>query len=257
MRRVPLLAQCRRRRSRPAPGAERGRAPNRARPAALRALPRPADGQAARRAVGDRREGPWASAGATCCVERDRIPRNPRLLGLDSAPMKGRRPNSPRCPPALGWGMLFFVRSLFSYELGALVSPFLLLDYAAPKEFEASGGARRGVGEHPHRGFETVTLVYRGEVEHRDSGGHSGPHRPGRRAVDDGRLRRRARGVPLYRVHENRRHGRDGAAVGEPARPRTSSPLLATKRSSARASPKSPWPAAAGTARVRGRRALR
>ncbi|MBA1147576.1 pirin family protein [Ectothiorhodospiraceae bacterium WFHF3C12] len=79
-------------------------------------------------------------------------------------------------PPHGHWvGDGFPVRSLFSYDrMGARnVSPFLLLDYAGPIEF---GPARRprGVGQHPHRGFETVTLVYRGELEHRDSGGGGG-----------------------------------------------------------------------------------
>jgi len=52
-------------------------------------------------------------------------------------------------------------------------SPFLLLDYAAPTTFTPTT-ARRGVGSHPHRGFETVTIVYDGEVEHRDSTGAGG-----------------------------------------------------------------------------------
>ena len=73
----------------------------------------------------------------------------------------------------------FPVRSLFSYDgLGAHVSPFLLLDYAGPHYFEPTK-ARRGVGQHPHRGFETVTIVYDGEVEHRDSAGHGGVIGPG------------------------------------------------------------------------------
>jgi len=73
----------------------------------------------------------------------------------------------------------FPVRSLFSYnELGQKISPFLLLDYAGPHLFEPTT-ARRGVGEHPHRGFETVTIVYDGEVEHRDSAGNGGIIGPG------------------------------------------------------------------------------
>jgi quercetin 2,3-dioxygenase len=68
----------------------------------------------------------------------------------------------------------FPVRTLFAYpNLGAVISPFLLLDYAGPMEF-APTDERRGVGEHPHRGFETVTIVYEGEVEHRDSSGGGG-----------------------------------------------------------------------------------
>jgi hypothetical protein len=68
---------------------------------------------------------------------------------------------------------------LFSYDrLGRLVSPFLLLDYAGPAQF-APADKPRGVGEHPHRGFETVTIVYRGEVSHRDTSGAGGTIGPG------------------------------------------------------------------------------
>lgn len=68
----------------------------------------------------------------------------------------------------------FPVRTLFAYpNLGQVLSPFLLLDYAGPVEFPPTE-ERRGVGEHPHRGFETVTIVYEGEVEHRDSSGGGG-----------------------------------------------------------------------------------
>jgi quercetin 2,3-dioxygenase len=73
----------------------------------------------------------------------------------------------------------FPVRSLFSYgNLGENISPFLLLDYAGPHTFEPTN-SRRGVGQHPHRGFETVTVVYDGEVEHRDSTGQGGIIGPG------------------------------------------------------------------------------
>lgn len=57
-------------------------------------------------------------------------------------------------------------------------SPFLLLDHAARRSF-APTSKRRGVGEHPHRGFETVTFAYRGEIEHRDSAGGGGLIGPG------------------------------------------------------------------------------
>ena len=83
-----------------------------------------------------------------------------------------------RAPPGHWVGDGFPVRSLFSYDGNAeSLSPFLLLDYAAPTEFKPAS-SKRGVGEHPHRGFETVTIVYQGEVDHRDStgaGGHIGP----------------------------------------------------------------------------------
>nr|WP_253341805.1 pirin family protein [Neisseria sp. HSC-16F19] len=79
--------------------------------------------------------------------------------------------------PGRHWvGDGFPVHNMFGYN-GADVaerSPFLLLDYAAPTEFAPNEGYRRGVGQHPHRGFETVTIVYEGEVEHRDSTGAGG-----------------------------------------------------------------------------------
>ncbi len=68
----------------------------------------------------------------------------------------------------------FPVKSLFSYDrLGQAISPFLLLDYAAPYHFKPTT-AQHGVGSHPHRGFETVTLAYQGEVTHKDSSGSGG-----------------------------------------------------------------------------------
>ena len=86
----------------------------------------------------------------------------------------------------------FPVRSIFSYnDLGKEISPFLLLDYAGPENFPPSE-QRRGVGAHPHRGFETVTIVYSGEVEHRELlwRGRNRPSR--RRPMDDGGLGARA-----------------------------------------------------------------
>jgi len=68
----------------------------------------------------------------------------------------------------------FPVRSVFDYHgLGRELSPFLLLDYVAPYDFPPGTG-KRGVGAHPHKGFETVTVAYQGELEHRDSSGGGG-----------------------------------------------------------------------------------
>lgn len=73
----------------------------------------------------------------------------------------------------------FPVRNLFpSNDLDREVSPFLMLDYAGPQYFEPTDHPR-GVGEHPHRGFETVTIVYKGILAHRDSAGNSGVIGPG------------------------------------------------------------------------------
>lgn len=73
----------------------------------------------------------------------------------------------------------FPARSMFSYNThGQHLSPFLLLDYAGPYSF-APSDTPRGVGQHPHRGFETVTIVYEGEVAHRDSTGAGGTIGPG------------------------------------------------------------------------------
>lgn len=100
----------------------------------------------------------------------------------------------------------FPVRSIFSYnELAQHISPFLLMDYGGPSVFPASDSFhRRGVGEHPHRGFETVTIVYSGQVEHRDSSGGGGVIGPG-----DIQWMTAASGL----VHEER-HGREFSKTG-------------------------------------------
>jgi quercetin 2,3-dioxygenase len=79
-------------------------------------------------------------------------------------------------PQAKHWvGDGFHVYNMFAAHSGdpALTSPFLLLDYAEPTVFEPTE-MKRGVGEHPHRGFETVTFALKGEVDHRDSAGGGG-----------------------------------------------------------------------------------
>ena len=100
----------------------------------------------------------------------------------------------------------FPVRSIFSYnDLAEQMSPFLLLDHAGPADFEPTS-RRLGVGRHPHRGFETVTIVYAGEVEHRDSTGAGGSIGPG-----DVQWMTAGRGI----VHEEY-HGSDYARRGGP-----------------------------------------
>ena len=73
----------------------------------------------------------------------------------------------------------FPVKSIFSYhDIAKDISPFLLMDYAAPTTFPPTT-QKLGVGPHPHRGFETVTIVYEGGVAHRDSSGGGGAIGPG------------------------------------------------------------------------------
>ncbi|MGE0627451.1 MAG: pirin family protein [Hyphomicrobiaceae bacterium] len=90
-----------------------------------------------------------------------------QILGIYSAPRQH-------------WvGDGFPVRSMLSHGAqGQHISPFILLDYAGPAKFTPTT-ERRGVGQHPHKGFETVTIVYEGEVEHRDSTGAGGTIGPG------------------------------------------------------------------------------
>jgi redox-sensitive bicupin YhaK (pirin superfamily) len=100
----------------------------------------------------------------------------------------------------------FPVRTLFAYSSqGEALSPFLLLDYAGPTTFPPTT-RRLGVGPHPHRGFETVTIVYAGEVEHRDSSGGGG-----RIGEGDVQWMTAASGI----VHEEF-HGREYAERGGP-----------------------------------------
>lgn len=73
----------------------------------------------------------------------------------------------------------FPVRNIFSYsDIAAEMSPFLLMDYAGPVNFPPTN-KKLGVGQHPHRGFETVTIVYHGGVAHQDSSGGGGSIGPG------------------------------------------------------------------------------
>jgi quercetin 2,3-dioxygenase len=75
----------------------------------------------------------------------------------------------------------FHVRGFFNAipDAQRKLSPFLLLDYGAPEEFPPTANTRRGVGPHPHRGFETVTIAFQGSVAHHDSTGRGGVIGPG------------------------------------------------------------------------------
>lgn len=100
----------------------------------------------------------------------------------------------------------FPVRTIFSYnDIAKDISPFLLMDYAGPMDFPPNEkAARKGVGSHPHRGFETVTIVYEGEVEHRDSSGGGG-------VIESGDVQWMTAASGL--VHEER-HGRNFSKNG-------------------------------------------
>jgi redox-sensitive bicupin YhaK (pirin superfamily) len=102
----------------------------------------------------------------------------------------------------------FFVSTYFpSAKLPSeRVSPFVLMDYGPTKEFGPLARGKRGVGWHPHRGFETVTLAWEGSIAHRDNAGHAGVIGPG-----DAQWMTAASGIFHEEYHEDeltRRGGR-------------------------------------------------
>ena len=134
----------------------------------------------------------------------------------------------------------FPVRTLFSYDnLGKHISPFLLLDHAGPADFTPTTD-RRGVGQHPHRGFETVTIVYEGEVSTvipPAAGGTIGPGDVQWMTAASGHP---ARGVPLGALRQNRRQRWRWCSCGSTCRPRTKWPRRVTRpfsMATSRASP--------------------
>jgi redox-sensitive bicupin YhaK (pirin superfamily) len=93
----------------------------------------------------------------------------------------------------------FPVYNLFpSSGVEGQIDPFLMLDYVSPYKFGPSKKPR-GVGEHPHRGFETVTIAYQGSVDHRDSAGNAGTIHPG-----DVQWMTAASGVVHEELHERK-----------------------------------------------------
>ncbi len=115
--------------------------------------------------------------GITTWVRVDNLAARPHIHGMNPTPKKVLSTHS---APDRHWvGDGFPVHGMFGYTGDTKrISPFLMLDYAAPIDFDPTP-KRRGVGTHPHRGFETVTIVYAGEVEHRDSTGSGGVIGPG------------------------------------------------------------------------------
>jgi redox-sensitive bicupin YhaK (pirin superfamily) len=160
-----------------------------------------------------------------------------KILGIHSAPK----------PHWVGDG--FPVRSLFAYGAQSqALSPFLLLDYAGPAQFTPAAKPR-GVGAHPHRGFETVTIVYAGEVEHRDSSGGGGTIGPG-----DVQWMTAAAGI-LHDEFHSQAFTRNGGTlemvqlwVNLPAKDKMSAPRYQTITSAT--IPAVPLPQDAGTVRV-------
>jgi redox-sensitive bicupin YhaK (pirin superfamily) len=143
----------------------------------------------------------------------------------------------------------FPVRQIFSHATGGThISPFLLLDYAGPADFPPARNAR-GVGTHPHRGFETVTIVYKGEVEHRDSAGNGGIIGPG-----DVQWMTAAAGI-LHKEHHSEAFTRSGGTlemvqlwVNLPAKDKSANPCYQTLLNQDIASVK--LPKGAGSLRV-------
>lgn len=88
------------------------------------------------------------------------------------------------------------------------LSPFLLLDYMGPEHFPPTD-RQLGVGEHPHRGFETVTIMYQGRVAHRDSTGSGGVIGPG-----DVQWMTAASGIVHEELHEKEFAKRGGTLEG-------------------------------------------
>ena len=143
----------------------------------------------------------------------------------------------------------FPVRNIFSYnDIHEQMAPFLMLDYAGPARFEPTQ-QRRGVGEHPHRGFETVSIVYAGEVSHRDSTGAGGTIGPG-----DVQWMSAASGIVHEEFHSAAYAARGGAFemiqlwVNLPARDKMTPPGY--QSISAAQIPQVTLPGGAGTVRV-------
>jgi len=97
----------------------------------------------------------------------------PQDKGGTTAKMMAKRIRKVLPPPRAHWvGDGFHVKPVFAnMAFTKEVSPFLMFDYAPPEEFPATS-KKLGVGQHPHRGFETVTIAFNGEVEHGDSCGN-------------------------------------------------------------------------------------
>lgn len=86
--------------------------------------------------------------------------------------------NRPLKPGMVGDGFRVYNYFPSGYKIRENLSPFLMLDFNPAFDFGASNQPK-GVDVHPHKGFETVTIAYKGSVEHYDSTGNSGIINPG------------------------------------------------------------------------------
>ena len=110
----------------------------------------------------------------------------------------------------------FLVRRPFPKATFSDFDPFLLLDEMGP--MEVAPGEAKGAPDHPHRGFETVTYLLSGDMEHKDSRGHAGRLRPG-----DVQWMTAGAGEPCRDAHRELRvleAGCTDSNLGEPAEAR-------------------------------------
>merc|ERR1719401_2057050 len=124
---------------------------------------------------------------------------------LDTGTLEMKEVHDVMLKPRPHWvGDGFHVLPVFSQKAFTRdMSPFLMFDYGAPKVFSPTRG-KLGVGQHPHRGFETVTIAWQGEVEHGDHLGNRDVIRAG-----DVQWMTAGRGI----VHEEY-HSREFAKTG-------------------------------------------
>lgn len=142
----------------------------------------------------------------------------------------------------------FPVHTVFHYQDRPELSPFILLDHAGPADFKPAAEAR-GVDWHPHRGFETVTVIYDGEVVHRDTAGNGGRIGPGEvqwMTAGSGLLHKEQHGESLTR--QGGRFELLQLWVNLPAKSKMSAPRYQTL--TAKQIPVVALPGGAGSARV-------
>ena len=105
-------------------------------------------------------------------INVDNVLALPRIAPIESKEANERRALSVVDAPRMLEGAGFKVRRAFAGVDLRLVDPFILLDHMGAVEY--APGEAKGAPDHPHRGFETVTYMMDGELEHRDSNGGGG-----------------------------------------------------------------------------------